>query len=61
MYDTLTEFMRTFSADHRALWALLVMAVVASTSLLLFAFWEVVLRLVVITILVKKNGRRPAG
>jgi hypothetical protein len=45
MYDTLTDFLRTFSADHSFLWALLVVAVVASTSLLLFAFWETVLRL----------------
>ena len=61
MYDTLTEFMKTFSADSPALWALLVMAVVASTSLLLFAFWEVVLRLVAVTISTRKNGRRPTG
>ncbi len=61
MYDTLTDFMKTFSADYPALWALLVMAVVASTSLLLFAFWEVLLRLVVSRISFKKNGKHPAG
>ena len=61
MYDTLTEFMKTFSEDFPALWALLVMAVVASTSLLLFAFWEVVLRFVATISSVKKNGRRPTG
>jgi hypothetical protein len=38
MYDTLTDFMKTFSTDYPALWALLVMAVVACTSLLLYAF-----------------------
>ena len=44
MYQSLTEFMMNFSADHSVLWALLVMAVVASTGLVLFAFWELVLR-----------------
>ena len=61
MYDSLTDFMKTFSADHRALWALLVMAVVACTSLLLFAFWEVVLRLLFLKGSVKKNSKRPVG
>ena len=61
MYDTLTDFMRTFSADSPALWALLVMAVVAVTSLFLFAFWEVVLRLLFLRGSVKKNGKHPAG
>ena len=44
MYHSLTEFINNFSADHSVLWALLVMAVVASTGLVLFAFWELVLR-----------------
>ena len=61
MFDTLTDFMKTFSADYPALWALLVMAVVACTSLLLFAFWEVVLRLLFIRGSVKNNGKRPVG
>ena len=43
MYHSLTEFMNNFSADHSVLWALLVMAVVASTGLVLFAFWELIL------------------
>ena len=43
MYDTLTEFMKNFSADHSVLWALLIVAVVASTGMALFAFWELVL------------------
>jgi hypothetical protein len=45
MYDTLTDFLKTFSADHSVLWALLVVAVVSTTSLVLFVFWELVLRL----------------
>ncbi len=61
MYDTLTEFMKTLSADHQVLWALLVMAVVAGTSLLLFAFWEMVLGLLFLKRSVKKSGRRPTG
>ena len=61
MYDTLTDFMKTFSADHPVLWALLVMAVVACTSLLLFVFWEVVLRVVFLRGSVKKNSKHPVG
>jgi hypothetical protein len=45
MYETFTGFLRTFSADHSLLWALVVVAVVSCTSLALFLFWEVVLRL----------------
>ena len=44
MYHSLTDFMINFSSDHSVLWALLVMAVVASTGLVLFGFWELVLR-----------------
>ena len=43
MYDSLAEFMKNFSADHSVLWALLIVAVVASTGMALFAFWELVL------------------
>jgi len=46
MYDTVTDFLKTFSAGHSISWALLVVAVVASTSLILFAFWEMVLRII---------------
>ena len=42
MYDSVTSFLKTFSADQPILWALLVMAVVATTSLTLYAFWELV-------------------
>lgn len=53
MYDSLTDFMQDLSADSPVLWALLVMAVVVFASLILFAFWEVVLRLI--------SARRPMG
>lgn len=59
MYDTLTDFLKTFSAGHNFLWALLVVGVVACTSLLLFVFWELVLRLLFSGGPVKKTaGRR---
>ena len=46
MYDSLTTFVRNLSADSPLLWALLVIGVVAVAALALYAFWEVVLRLV---------------
>ncbi len=60
MYDSLTEFMRTFSASHPVLWAFLVMGVVAATGLFLYAFWEVVLRLAGTVPFFRKNRRRSA-
>lgn len=42
MYVSLTSFLQTFSAYQPVLWALLVVAVVAIASLILFAFWELV-------------------
>jgi hypothetical protein len=42
MYELLAHFLKTFSADQPVLWALLVMAMVATTSLTLYAFWELV-------------------
>ncbi len=59
MYDSLSEFMNNLSADNPLLWALLVMAVVAGTSLILFGFWELVLRLPFARVVSRKNGRRP--
>lgn len=44
MYQTLTDFIRTFSAAAPLPWALLVMAVVAAAGLVLYAFWELLLR-----------------
>ena len=45
MSDSVAEFLTTFPIDNPLLWALLVMVVVAATSLALFLFWEVLLRL----------------
>ncbi len=45
MNDLVTEFLTNFPIDNPLLWALLVMVVVAATSLALFLFWEVLLRL----------------
>lgn len=45
MSESVTEFLTTFPVENPLLWALLVMAVVSVTSLALFLFWEVLLRL----------------
>ena len=44
MYESLTHFLQTFSVEHRFLWAVLVMAVTAAAGLVLYGFWELVLR-----------------
>ena len=44
MYDALTNFLQDFSSRSPLLWALLVMAVVAGTALVLYNFWQLVLR-----------------
>lgn len=44
MYESLTHFLKTFSSEFPFLWALLVMAVIAVTGLVLYGFWEIVLR-----------------
>ncbi len=44
MYDSLASFLRNFSVNFPVLWALLVMAVVAGTGLILYVFWELALR-----------------
>lgn len=44
MYEALTQFLETFSAESPFLWALLVMAVIAVAGLALYGFWEMVLR-----------------
>ncbi len=58
VYDSLTEFMKNFSVDHSVLWALLVMAVVATAGLALFAFWELVLNFPRNGRILKKISRR---
>ena len=57
MYESLTHFLQTFSVEHRFLWAVLVMAVTAAAGLVLYGFWELVLRGVG---LVLSGGRRQA-
>lgn len=44
MYHAVTDFLRTISAEHRMLWALLTLGAVGGTSLALFGFWELVPR-----------------
>ena len=44
MYQALSEFLKSFSADFPILWALLVMVVIGGTGLTLYAFWEAVLK-----------------
>ena len=44
MYESLTGFLKTFSSQSPILWALLVMGVIALTGLVLYGFWEIVLR-----------------
>ncbi|HEU0020769.1 MAG TPA: hypothetical protein VFR55_03735 [Dehalococcoidia bacterium] len=46
MYDALTRFLGTFSADNPILWTVLVIVVIGGTGLGLYAFWEVVLKAV---------------
>lgn len=57
MYDGVTDFLRSFSAEHRVLWALLILGVVTATSLGLFGFWEVVLRCRLPALPPKKKSR----
>ena len=58
MYDALTDFLKSFSVDYPVLWALTVVAVVATTSLTLYAFWELVLRRLFSNVFPTMNGRR---
>jgi hypothetical protein len=44
MYQALTDFLRTFSADNPIPWALLVIVVIGGSALGLYAFWELVLK-----------------
>jgi hypothetical protein len=44
MYESLAQFLKTFSVESPFLWALLVMAVIAVAGLALYGFWEIVLR-----------------
>ena len=44
MYQTLADFLAALSVDSPLWWALLVMAVIALTGLLLHLFWQLLLR-----------------
>jgi len=44
MYQTLSTFLQEFSVQFPLLWALLVTVIIAGGSLVLYAFWELVLR-----------------
>ena len=57
MYESLTHFLQTFSVEYRFLWAVLVMAVTAAAGLVLYGFWELVLRGVGLAL---SGGRRQA-
>ncbi len=45
LYTGFNDFLRTFSAESPWLWALLIMAVMSVSSLVLYAFWEVVIKI----------------
>ena len=61
MPDLFSSFLRTFSLHQPVLWALLVMAVVATISLALYAFWELVWRLLFPRNSSTKEGRGSRG
>jgi len=61
LYDGLIDFLRTFSVGYPIFWAFLVMAVVASTSLTLYLFWELVFRLLFAGSSFKKVHKRDQG
>lgn len=44
MYESLADFLRSFSAGYPLLWALLVMAAVAASGLTLHFLWQLILR-----------------
>ena len=44
MYESLSNFLRNFSAQSPLVWALFIMVVVVGIGLALFAFWELLLR-----------------
>jgi hypothetical protein len=56
MYDSVASFLKNFSANFPLLWALLVMVVIAGAGLALYAFWELLLR--VVTIVFSSSARK---
>ena len=61
MYESLTEFLKQTSAGNPVVWALLIMAMVTITSLVLYGFWEVVLRLTLYRLSSGNNSQENAG
>ena len=61
MYETLTEFLRNTSAGNPLVWALLIMAMVSITSLILYGFWEVVLRLTLYRLFSSNSSEENTG
>ena len=45
MYDSISDFLQTLSAESRGLWAALVLGVIATLALALYVLWELALRL----------------
>ena len=58
VYESLAGFLKTFSSQSPMLWALLVMGVISLTGLILYGFWELVLRGISLTIY---SGSRNGG
>ena len=46
MYGEISDFLKDLSAESPILWALLVLGTIATLSLALYVFWELLLRLV---------------
>jgi len=61
MFSAIEAFLRTFNVNYPLLWALLVMAMVTVTSLTLYLFWEVVLRLLSAASALRQSRRREQG
>ncbi len=55
MYESLSQFLRTFSEGYPFPWALSVMGVVAAAGLTLYVFWEVVLRVLAAVLSFRKS------
>jgi ABC-type phosphate transport system auxiliary subunit len=61
MYESLSELLRSTAAGNPWIWAMVVMAVVAITGLLLYLFWEGILRLVLPKTPPKDRQKTPRG
>ena len=61
MYESLTEFLTNAGTGNPVVWALLIMAMVTVTSLVLYGFWEVVLRLTLYRLSSRNGSQENAG